>query len=135
MKHQQCPICATELEIREVSPCWDCGHDPAEFEHLRKGKHTYAKFQVFGSPIVLCDFCMVDFSSYDPTEFGLARDVRIGLGTSEFQEVKPLHDPGVERDLFCPACHRRLTYLNWLACVRDRNAAARASGERSDRHD
>src|SRR5688572_17248489 len=81
MKAEQCPICFTTLEACEVAPCMDCGHVPQELEHLREGQHTYAEYRIFGPlSLVLCDFCQVDFDSYDPAYFGLPRTARIGFG-------------------------------------------------------
>jgi hypothetical protein len=41
----------------------ECGHDPAEIEQARAGKHTYAEYRIFGDlSLVLCNFCDVDFS-------------------------------------------------------------------------
>jgi hypothetical protein len=57
MAESHCPICASELEIRDVAPCFDCGWDPGELEHLADGKHTYAEVLAFGIPIVVCNFC------------------------------------------------------------------------------
>ncbi len=60
-----CPICYTELEVRECAPCHDCGWDvPGEIEDLQQKKHTYATFEVYaGLRLNLCSFCMVDFGS------------------------------------------------------------------------
>ena len=49
-----------------MAPCFDCGWDPGELEHLADGKPTYTEVLAFGIPIVVCNFCLVDFSSYDP---------------------------------------------------------------------
>ena len=71
MSESHCPICYTALETREVAPCYDCGHDPEELVHLAEGRHTYDEIETLGARAVLCDFCQSDFSSYDPTYFGL----------------------------------------------------------------
>ncbi|HEY2856346.1 MAG TPA: hypothetical protein VGJ18_26125 [Gemmatimonadaceae bacterium] len=70
MAESHCPICYAELELRDVAPCWDCGHAPRELDDLREGRHTYDKLCVLGQPIVLCDFCQADWTSYDPAYFG-----------------------------------------------------------------
>lgn len=118
MKKDRCPICSTELEVRDVSPCWDCGHDSAELIHLADGKHTYSEFEVFGSRIVLCDHCMVDFSSNDRQQLGLPQGKVIGLGTPEFREVRSVENPVVSKDKVCPTCNRRRAYLNWVTKVK-----------------
>ena len=80
MKATHCPLCYEPLEVREVGPCMECGFDPKEIEHARAGIHTYAEYRIFGDlTLVLCDFCQCDFSSYDPTFFGLPRGTRVGM--------------------------------------------------------
>jgi len=63
----QCPICYEVLEVRDLAPCDDCGWDPKEIDNFKENIHTYAEFEVYGSKLTLCNFCDVDFSSYDPT--------------------------------------------------------------------
>jgi hypothetical protein len=64
MQATHCPICYGELEVREVTPCDDCGGRPKELEHFREGMHAYAIYEVFpGLELTLCDFCAVDFAS------------------------------------------------------------------------
>jgi hypothetical protein len=49
----------------------ECGFFPEEIEHVKAGKHTYAEWRIFSElSLVLCNFCYVDFGSYDPTFFG-----------------------------------------------------------------
>lgn len=115
---QQCPICGERLVLREVAPCWDCGHKPVELPHLRDQKHDYSRFRVFGHEIILCDFCMLDFSSYHPDYFGLRGNRRIGLGTRGFDELDRVKNPAPEKDLVCLSCGHRLKFLNWLLEVR-----------------
>jgi len=121
MNKEQCPICSTELEVRDVSPCWDCGHDPVEIDHFNSGKHTYSELEVFCSRIVLCDFCMVDFSSYDPQQFGLPWDKKIGLGKPDFRELRSVDESGISKDKVCPVCNHRLKFLKWMVEVRERH--------------
>jgi hypothetical protein len=73
-RHPQ--ICFGRLEVRETTPCYDCGAVPEELEHLAQGRHTYAEVRVFGAQIVLCNFCHVDFHSYKPAYFGREKDVQ-----------------------------------------------------------
>ena len=96
----------------------DCGHDPVELQHFVEGKHTYAEYRIFGPlSLVLCNFCQADFGSYDPTYFGLPRTARIGLGHMTFvRDVTPLPHTF---DKFCPECHSRLSFLQFLSAARD----------------
>jgi hypothetical protein len=117
-----CPICYTQLEVRECAPCFDCGWDvPAEIEDMQQKKHMYATFEVYaGLRLNLCSFCMVDFGSYRPEYFGFKDNSAIGY--EKFVFVKDIHSPQVELDKFCPTCFKRLKFLKFLAAVRQINA-------------
>ena len=113
-----CPLCYGELETRDVAPCMDCGWDPQELEHFTAGKHSYAELEVlFGERLVLCDFCQVDFASYDPTFVGLDAGACIGLKDMRF--VRDIDGPSLGKDKFCPSCHHRLAFLEFVARVRE----------------
>ncbi len=116
MAESRCPICYGELEVREVTPCFDCGGEPKELEHLAEGKHIYSEVVAFGIPIILCDFCLVDFSSYDPEYFNRPKGTTMGVG--EFTFVRELRDAKVEKDKYCAACRRRLAFLRFVSAAR-----------------
>jgi hypothetical protein len=117
----QCPLCFGPLEVRDVAPCAECGGDPRELEHLREGRHTYQLLRVLdGVEMVLCNFCMVDFGSWDPTYFGLAPGTRIGFEKMQFLRDVGASDRG--KDEFCPACGHRLAFLREVAACRERHA-------------
>src|SRR5690348_10199500 len=80
LSESNCPICYAPLEVRDVATCWDCGADPAELGHLAEERHKYAEFLIFDTAIILCDFCQVDFGSYDPSYFGRSHRVQYGKG-------------------------------------------------------
>src|SRR5581483_5611969 len=107
------------LEFRDVAPCWDCGANPGEIDHLANGRHTYAEVRVYGAVIVLCDFCQLDFGSYAAGYFGQARRARLGQGLTL---VRQISEPRVSKDKYCPNCARRLAFLRFLADVRERGA-------------
>jgi hypothetical protein len=115
VQETHCPECYTPLEIRDITPCHDCGWDPQEFSHYRK--HTYSEVRVLDTDgLVLCDFCEVDFGSYDPTYFGLPRKHRIGFP----QHLRSVTTIGIDKDKYCPKCHKRLAFLKFLGAVRNR---------------
>ena len=116
MSESHCPICHSELEVRDVAPCFDCGAVPEELDRLAQGKHTYTEVLAFAVPLVVCDFCLVDFSSYDPAFFNRPPRTKLGLG--EFVEVRAIPNPSRAKDTFCPGCRRRLAFLRFLAKVR-----------------
>ena len=101
MSAEQCPICFSRLEAREVAPCMDCGHDLQELQHFAEARHTYAEYRIFESlSLVLCSFCRIDFGSYDPTYFGLPASARIGFERMSFV-----------CDVVPPPCSRRSPLL------------------------
>lgn len=118
MSAEQCPLCFSPLETREVAPCMDCGHDPQELQHFAEGRHTFAEYRIFDSlSLVLCSFCQVDFGSYDPAYFGLPASARIGFEHISF--VRDVVPPPHTFDKVCPECHRRLSFLQFLSAARE----------------
>lgn len=109
----QCPICNDVLEVRKLAPCDDCGWDPKEIEDFENDIHTYAEFEVYGSKLILCNFCDVDFSSYDPTVWGLPLKSNIGYGSEGFRKLKeiPRSELFIEKGYFCPSCKAKLAML------------------------
>lgn len=117
MAESNCPICAGELDEREVAPCFDCGDDPKELDDLAARRHSYSEVLAFGIPIILCNFCQADFSSYDPQYFNRPRGTKLGL--REFGFIREIRDPVAVKDRVCPTCGRRLAFLRFLARVRE----------------
>lgn len=113
---KSCPICQHELETRPVSPCMECGGDPRELRHLNDGTHSYGKVLLFGKfPIILCDFCQIDFGTYPSYFFGLSRRRHLGFNDISFiEEVKA----EMNEDLYCPSCGYRLAFLNFVKEIR-----------------
>jgi hypothetical protein len=120
---EQCPICFAELEVRDCAPCDDCGWNvPTEIEHLNEGRHTYTTYEIYrGFRLTLCDFCYVDFGSYKPEYFGFRNKEALRL--FDFNFVKQLEDPEVIKDKFCPSCAARLSFLRFVARIRELNEA------------
>jgi hypothetical protein len=117
-----CPICHGPLEVRDVAPCMDCGCEPSEIDEAKARAHTYAEYRIFGNLfLVLCNFCQVDFSSYDPTYFGLplGKSVGIDRGWQFVREVQPF----IAKDKCCPQCRHRLPFLEFVVAVRALHAA------------
>ena len=96
----------------------DCGSIPREIDEARAGKHTYAEYRIFGElSLVLCNFCQADFSSYDPTFFGLPRGTRVGL-ESGWQFVRDVQ-PVITNDKCCAKCGYRLPFLEFIVHARE----------------
>ena len=121
MNYSDCPLCQTELEVVDVAPCAECGSQPQEIEHFLAGRHTYAEMKIFGDlSLVLCDFCQVDFSSNDPTYFGLPLGTRLGLGRMQF--ARSVKNIGLGKDKHCPNCGDRLAWLEFVVKARELHA-------------
>jgi hypothetical protein len=121
MQETHCLLCYEELEVREVAPCDDCGWDPTEIEHFNIGKHHYTEYEIFpGLNLTLCNFCDVDFGSYDPTFFGLPKRTRIGFDKMKF--VRVVREASLGRDKYCPNCKCRLSFLKFVVQAREKNA-------------
>jgi hypothetical protein len=119
-----CPICYTELEVRECAPCHDCGWNiPTEIDHWKEHKHTYATYAVYaGFRLNLCNFCLFDFGSYRPEFFGLPAEERFNMNKFEF--IRQLHHPQLELDKFCPTCSMRLKFLKFVQAIRETKQAS-----------
>ena len=107
-----CPLCYTPLEVRDVVPCWVCGHRPEEIDHALSGRHRYAEMRILGDlSAVWCDFCQVDFGSFAPQFFGLAKGSKIGFEHMYFVRSVDVH---IGKDKYCPQCGYRLAFLNFV---------------------
>ena len=130
MSLTHCPICYEELEVVETTPCMDCGPSERSLEILRQDikenyahdSATYSKYRAFEKfECVICDLCTYDFMSYDPTYFGFNKDVK--LWPSNFQFLKQIETPKIEKDKYCTNCGKRLAFLLFLKQVRGMNNA------------
>ena len=96
----------------------DCGHLPEELQHFAAGRHTFAEFRIFGElSLILCDFCQVDFGSYDPTYFGLPSTSKVGY--EHMSLVCDIFPPAHTFDKICPDCKRRLRFLEFVSAARE----------------
>ena len=122
--HPQCPKCGEELEVVEVAPCDDCGWDPKEIEHFKNREHTYSEFEVYGSKLVLCNFCDVDFSSYDPTLWGFPANSRVGYGTQGFNKITelPYSLLSIKKELVCSNCKAKLSMIEAQLKAKEKNS-------------
>jgi hypothetical protein len=120
-----CPICYEKLEIIDVAPCDDCGWKPMEIEHFKKKEHSYSLFSVYGTVLVLCNFCELDFASYCPEYWGFPKKAAMGYKSppTEYRRLDHLPDEklSIRKDKFCPSCEHRLPFLKALKIIRDNN--------------
>lgn len=116
-----CPLCFAQLEVRDVAPCAECGHNPDEIEHALAGMHTYAEMRIFGDlSVVLCNYCQLDFGSFDSIFFGVPDGKRIGY--EHMQHVRDITDIQIGKDKYCPDCYYRLAFLDFVARAREFHA-------------
>lgn len=108
----QCPVCYSELEIRDCTPCDLCGGNPEEVEHLYNKLHVYCIYEFKGSKLTLCNFCSVDLNSYKPEYFGLNAGEEISYRRLNF--LKEIGNPKTVRDKFCSECQKRLSLLHFI---------------------
>lgn len=128
MQETHCPLCYSELRVRDVAPCHGCGGDPKEIEHFEQGMHSYKEYAVFPPlTLVLCNICDVDFGSFDPAFFGLSRGARIGF--ERMTLVGSVKDACVSKDKFCASCGYRLAFLRFVAKAREQHGQASAAME------
>lgn len=120
MQMKQCPICFSELEVRDCAPCDDCGWRPEEIEHLNDNIHRYATYDIYkGLRLTLGNFCLGDFGSYKSEYLGFKNGRRLDL--FDFNFVKQIEHPQVTMDKYCPDCFARLRFLNFLSQIRQIN--------------
>lgn len=118
MAKSNCPLCYTELIKKEVTPCMECGGNEMELNHF--SERQFREYEVFfGLRLVLCNFCAVDFGSYDPTHFGFKKDKKIGHGYFNF--VRDINDKDLKIDKYCPNCNCRLPFLKFVENCRVKN--------------
>jgi hypothetical protein len=119
MMMEQCPICYSELEVRDCAPCHDCGWLEDEIDHFHKEIHTYTTYEIYeGLKLTLCNFCAADFGSYKSEYLGLAGNKRINL--FDFNFIRTIERPAIEKDKFCAECGKRLKFLVFLRDLREK---------------
>lgn len=93
----------------------DCGPTEAGINELATSRYTqYAVY--LDQRLVLCDFCAVDFGSYNPMYFGFQNDKKLDLHVFNFIGV--VKEPALHFDKVCPECAKRLVFLNFVAACR-----------------
>lgn len=118
MSASHCPICYTELLVKKVTPCMDCGADDFELDHYKQ--HKYVEYEAyFGVRITLCDYCITDFGSINPTHLGFSEVTSIGM--EDFSFVKEIQSKELVLDKYCPNCYHRLPFLNFIIKCRKEN--------------
>ena len=129
MKLEQCPLCGSELEIKEVTPCIECGalEDQVTLlkqdikENFEHDSVEFAEYRIFNKfKITLCGFCALDIGAYDPEYFGLPKNYRLGYDKLQF--LKKVEKPSSGKDKYCPECKQRLSFINFVLSARSENA-------------
>lgn len=119
MKKEQCPICYSNLDVKEFAPCDDCGGIEEEIDHFKSGIHTYTLYEIYdGLTLQLCNFCDVDFGSYKSEYLGLPKHKRIGY--ENFKVLESVENPCIQITKYCPECNKGLKFLNFLRELRSK---------------
>lgn len=89
----------------------ECGSDEFELDHYKE--HSYNEYELyFGIRLILCDYCDVDFGSYDPTHLGFSKGTKIGY--EDFKFVREIKDKELKLDKYCLKCEHRLPFLKFI---------------------
>jgi hypothetical protein len=118
LKESHCPVCYSELLVKKVTPCSECGADDFELDHYKE--HNYHEYIICHDlRLVLCDFCDVDFGSYDATYFGFEKGRRIGY--EDFKLVREVTEIKMVHGKYCPDCNYTLPFLKFVRDCRIAN--------------
>ena len=97
----------------------ECGGDDFELDHFKR--HNYSEYELFFQQrLILCDFCDVDFGSYDPSYFGFKKEKKIGI--EHFNFIRDINNKEMTTDLYCTKCNYRLSFLKFVDKCRSENA-------------
>lgn len=127
MKHTpQCPLCGSQAEVVEATPCWQCGNSPDRIRVLEQDtreqfQHDSITYSLHGFPggveIALCHGCAISCGSYRPEHWGLSGTRRIGFEHLQF--LQDVAGRGVQKTQWCPSCGWSLKYSEALLAIRD----------------
>ena len=119
MKKEQCPLCYTEMESIDCTPCYDCGHFKDEIKKFKEIGGNFNTYELYdGLTLQLCDFCKIDFGSYKSDFLGFKDNTTIGFENMNF--VKEIDKPEMEKDKFCPNCKMRMKFLTFIYSLREK---------------
>jgi len=118
LKKEQCPLCYSELKIKDFAPCDDCGGFEEEINHFKEGIHKYNIYDVYnGLKLQLCNFCDIDFGSYLPEYFGFSGSNPIGY--ENFIFLSHVNNPYIQKSKYCPECNKGLRFLTFVRDLRE----------------
>lgn len=117
MASAECPLCSGPLEVRETSPCHECGGDSESLARFRNSESRYYSVRLFGGlELILCEMCMVHFGNHDPSFFGRQQSEAVGF--EDLEIVREVQSPSSRNDMFCPRCGYRLRFLRFVRDAR-----------------
>lgn len=125
MSTRQCPICYSPLEVRDVTPCFACGGASESVARFDPATAFTESRLPSGRLIVLCPGCELE-EFMVPGGWGEQLCPGETLPVNGLQRVRPVEEPRVGRDQFCPTCNLRLAMATMLAdheCDPDSNGA------------
>jgi hypothetical protein len=108
------------MVICDVTPCLDCGAYEMELDHW--STHRYTRVALFDDEL-LCDFCVVDMPSTDPTFWGFPAgfdwEARMWVKFRYLDHVPPL-----TREFACTPCGNSLRRQEFIVRNARRNNVA-----------
>ena len=113
MKHTNCPICYTKLEIRDVTPCYVCGGWEGEVERYPK-ESNFTEYYLIESEnyITLCESCWLE--ELLALQGDLVSDLNLPISegsASGYTLSNRSVDNKIVKDKYCPTCNKRLALL------------------------
>ena len=119
MKTEQCPLCYTNMESIDCTPCHDCGHFEEEIKKFNDAGGNFNVYDLYnGLTLQLCDFCKIDFGSYKSDFLGFTNGTTIGFENMNF--VKEIDNPEMEKGKYCPECKMRMKFLSFISLLREK---------------
>jgi len=93
-----CPICKSFMTKIDVTPCYNCGHESIEIKNFKVYKNEYFLSKIYEEEIILCDFCVADFESYQADYFGVKNKSQVATVVNP---IKKILNAEIKKDYYC----------------------------------
>ena len=114
MRQSQCPVCYSQLETRDITPCYVCGGWPESVAKFDPSAE-YCEFRLpTGATLVLCGDCILE-EFMVPGGWGSLLIPSEKLPLNSLQQVHAIKEPQIAVDKFCPSCNYRLAFLRVIS--------------------
>ena len=112
MKHTNCPICYSNLGIRDVTPCYVCGGWDGELERYSQDTVFTEYYLESGKYITLCESCWLE--ELLALQGDLVSDLNLPISkgaASGYTLSNRSVDNKIVKDKYCSTCNKRLALL------------------------